>query len=173
MARRNPKTSGKEFKKRSRAAKKGWKTRRIKAKVLTREERLKKAIAATDAAIKNRDALKLSLHMAVNQKFGNSKLRKKILAAFKENLALAERAYQAIQAEERRIAYQDRKEQRQLAKKDPEAFGVGLQARIKKQIKEDRKGIPELIERLYVEVLDYDMGDYYDESDLWDIYKES
>lgn len=173
MARRIPKTSGKEFKRRSRAAKKGWKTRRIKSKVLTREERLKKAIEATNTAIKGRDAAKLALHMALNQKFGDSRLRKKILAAFRENLAHAERTYQAFQAEERKLAWKDRREQKALAKRDPEAFGIGMRERIRKQIKEDRKGIPELIERLYTEVLDYDMGEHYDESDIWDIYKES
>lgn len=170
---RTPKTSGKEFKRRSKAAKKAWKTRRSKAKVISRLDILEAAKRATDAAIKSRDSAKLALHMALNQHFGDKKLKRKLVAVFKENLKLAERAYQAIQSEERKIAFQDRKEQKRLAKVDPEAFIEGIRARIKEQTKDDSKGIPDLIAQLYVEVLEYDMGDYYDESDLWDIYQEA
>ena len=159
---------------RSLAANKGWETRRKPERKDERQrELLKRHIQETDNAAKARNNAKLALHMALTQKMSNKRQQRKFVQVLTENLALAERIYQATQNRERQAAYRDRKEQRAIAKADPEAFGESLKKRIKNVFKQDRKKIPELIEKLCIELVEYDMIEEYDENDLWDIYKEA
>jgi len=158
MAKRR-KLSKRELKKRrSEAAKRGWITRR--------ENESKRGASGSRRTAARKESVRREIQ-AIKQSATSQADYEGMLERRVEFLQeMLERSIGAQEVAQKKDLLQD------LAERDPELLEASWKQRIFDAWNVNPKSVPETVEDIWADVLEYDLFDYYDESDVWDMYKE-